>query len=74
MCFRVLILVNCVLGVREQPNILFVLADDLGWSDVSWNNENSYSTPFMHRLMENATKLTQSYSTHRCTPTLWVQN
>ena len=52
---------------RERPNIIFILADDLGWSDVSWNNENVQATPFLEEMAKNGTILTQSYSTHRCT-------
>ena len=54
---------------REQPNIIFVLADDLGWSDVGWNNELVKTTPFMDGLLKKSTKLTQAYATHRCSPT-----
>lgn len=51
-----------------QPNIVYILADDLGWSDVSWNNRNIDTTPFLKSLRKRGTILTQSYSSHRCTP------
>ncbi|CAG5109839.1 Oidioi.mRNA.OKI2018_I69.chr2.g4321.t2.cds [Oikopleura dioica] len=53
---------------EEQPNIIFVLVDDLGWSDVSWNNKKIKATPFLGQLEKHSVTLTSSYSTHRCTP------
>ena len=31
---------------NKKPNIIFVLADDIGWNEVSWHNKN-IKTPFM---------------------------
>ena len=57
----------------EQPNVVFVMLDDLGWGDVSWNNLKIKSTPFLESLARNGTILDQSYTTHRCSPRHWLK-
>ena len=29
-------------SLGSQPNFLYILADDLGWADVSWNNPDRF--------------------------------
>ncbi len=29
---------NCFRAETKQPNVVFILADDVGWADVPWNN------------------------------------
>jgi len=52
---------------RRQPNILFIMADDLGWNDVSWNNK-AMTTPTLERLAREGIRLDQAYSQQVCTP------
>jgi len=56
-------------GRRDQtrPNVLFVVADDLGWNDVSWHNENIYS-PVIESLAAEGVLLDQYYVMPTCTP------
>ena len=58
-------------STEKQPNIIYILADDLGWADVNWNNKAINSTPFLESLLSNGntTLYSRSYSTHRCSPT-----
>ena len=56
-----------VTGQRKQPNIIFILADDLGWNDVSWHNPEMPTTR-MEKLAEEGLILEQSYSQQVCTP------
>lgn len=53
-----------------RPNVLFILADDLGWGDLSCYGRPDYKTPNLDRLAAEGTRLTQAYSASPvCTPT-----
>ncbi|CAK9304792.1 unnamed protein product [Gordionus sp. m RMFG-2023] len=52
---------------EKRKNILFIVADDLGWNDVGWNNPDMH-TPNLDTLAENGIILNQSYVQPTCTP------
>src|SRR5438093_10654514 len=53
-----------------NPNILFILADDLGWGDLSCYGRPDYRTPNIDLLASQGTKFTDAYSASAlCTPT-----
>ncbi|UCC98495.1 MAG: arylsulfatase [Phycisphaerales bacterium] len=51
-----------------RPNIVFVLADDLGWKDVGYHG-GSIRTPNIDRLAAEGTRLEQFYVQPVCSPT-----
>lgn len=55
----------------QNPNIVFILADDLGYGDVSCLNENGkIPTPNIDRIAENGVVFTDAHSSSAvCTPT-----
>src|ERR671939_447176 len=55
---------------RARPNVLFILADDLGWGDLSCYGRPDYRTPNLDRLASQGTRFTNAYSASPvCTPT-----
>ncbi len=52
-----------------QPNIIFIMADDLGYEGLSCYGSKSYSTPELDKLAETGIKFEYCYSTPLCTPT-----
>jgi arylsulfatase A-like enzyme len=46
----------------RQPNILFILADDLGYADLSVYGQTDFRTPNLDRLAAQGLRLTQAYS------------
>jgi arylsulfatase A-like enzyme len=45
-----------------KPNIVFILADDLGYADVSSYGQRDYTTPNIDRLAIEGLKFTQAYA------------
>ena len=58
-------------GAKEsRPNIIFILADDLGWGDLSCYGRPDYRTPHLDSLALQGTRFTDAYSASAvCTPT-----
>jgi len=55
---------------KQQPNIVFFLVDDLGWTDVGCYGSSFYETPNIDRLAEEGVSFTSAYSAcHVCSPT-----
>lgn len=52
---------------RERPNIVFILADDLGYSDISPYGAE-VETPHLQRLAEDGMRFTQMFNTSKCFP------
>jgi len=52
---------------HPRPNIVLVLADDMGFSDIGCYGAE-IDTPNLDRLARGGTRLTQFYNTARCTP------
>jgi len=46
----------------SPPNIVFIMADDLGFADVSCNGRRDYETPNIDRIAQRGVRFTQGYA------------
>src|SRR6266850_5811782 len=54
----------------ERPNVLFILADDLGYGDLSCYGRPDYRTPVLDNLAGQGIKFMSAYAAAPvCTPT-----
>lgn len=58
---------------KPKPNIVFILADDLGYGDLSCNGAVRVSTPHIDRLAREGMRFVNAYSPHSvCTPSRYA--
>jgi arylsulfatase A-like enzyme len=69
---RCVVLLLCLLGTisaaSSQPNIVIILADDLGYTDLGCFGSRYYETPNIDRLAEQGLRLTNHHHCQNCTP------
>ncbi|MEX0986111.1 MAG: sulfatase [Bacteroidales bacterium] len=57
-------------GIDQRPNVVFIMIDDMGWSDVGNYGSSLYETPNIDHLATQGVKFTQAYATCSvCSPT-----
>jgi arylsulfatase A-like enzyme len=56
-------------SAASRPNIIFIMADDLGYTDVACYGSKYYETPHIDRLASQGVKFTNHHHCQNCTPT-----
>ena len=55
-------------GVLARPNVIIILADDIGYEIPTYTGGESYSTPNLNYLAANGTQFTQAHTAPLCFP------
>ncbi|MCW0218347.1 MAG: sulfatase [Prosthecobacter sp.] len=63
------LLVSGLRAAPEPPNLIIILADDLGWSDLGCYGNTYNETPNIDRLAHDGMRFTQFYAGPVCSPT-----
>ena len=61
--------ISSVHAAGDKPNIIHIVADDLGWKDVGFNGATDIKTPNIDKLAATGAKFSQFYVQSMCTPT-----
>lgn len=70
ICWVLLLATVLARAASDPPNIVFVLADDLGYGDLSCYGATKVATPNIDRLAAEGMRFTDAHSPHSvCTPT-----
>ena len=60
--------VSCVAAENKRPNLLLIMSDDMGFSDLGCYG-SEIQTPNLDSLAQNGIRFTQFYNMARCCPT-----
>jgi arylsulfatase A len=69
--FLVLFLISLSIAsaAGRPPNILFILADDMGWADLGCYGADLHETPRIDAFAKEAVRFTNAYAMSVCSPT-----
>ena len=59
---------SCTGEKANQPNIILIMADDMGYECLGANGSLSYETPVLDKLSEEGIRFTNCYAQPLCTP------
>ena len=59
---------HAVAGEIRQPNVVFLLADDLGWTDLACYGSDLHETPNLDRLAKEGVRFTRAHAMSVCSP------
>ena len=62
-------LLSFAAAAQSRPNIVLIVADDLGYETLGCYGGTSYRTPNLDRLAATGTRFDHAYATPLCTPT-----
>ncbi|WDI43908.1 arylsulfatase [Bremerella sp. P1] len=66
--FALIFVTSASLFAADQPNIIVILSDDMGYSDIGCYG-SEIQTPTLDTLADNGLRFSQFYNTARCCPT-----
>lgn len=56
------VLMSCTSGISSRPNVIFLLADDIGYGDLSPYGEPTIYTPQVERLAKSGVRFTDAHA------------
>ena len=67
--FTAALLPSIAFAQERRPNIVIIMADDLGWTDVGCQGTKYYETPNIDKLATQGLRMTSYYHSQNCAPT-----
>ncbi|MBD3273989.1 MAG: sulfatase-like hydrolase/transferase, partial [Candidatus Marinimicrobia bacterium] len=63
-------LTGCSSSEQDQPNVILIMADDLGWGDTAYNGHPELQTPHLDAMAANGLQFDRWYASNPvCSPT-----
>lgn len=63
-----LLTMSAARAMAAPPNVVLILADDLGWTDLACQGSAYYETPHIDRLASEGMRFTRYYTSPNCVP------